>query len=124
MLSQAIGDLLPSAVGVALSPIPIIAVILMLATPRARSNGLAFGLGWIAGLVIVSVVVLLVAGGADTSSTTNDALNWVKLALGVAARRGRCPAGRPDATGRCEFLRSLAARVGRHQHLGLRHDRG
>jgi hypothetical protein len=39
VLSRAIGDLLPSAVGVALSPIPIIAVILILATPRARSNG-------------------------------------------------------------------------------------
>src|SRR5688572_20394190 len=38
-LGQAIGDLLPSAVGVALSPIPIIAVILILATPKARSNG-------------------------------------------------------------------------------------
>jgi hypothetical protein len=28
-------------VGVALSPIPIIAVVLMLGTPKARSNGLA-----------------------------------------------------------------------------------
>jgi len=83
MLVQAIGDLLPSAVGVALSPVPIIAVILMLATPKARSNGLAFGLGWIAGLVIVSVIVLVAAGGADTSSGTNDAVNWVKTALGV-----------------------------------------
>jgi hypothetical protein len=38
-MGQAIGDLLPSAVGVAISPVPIIAVILMLGTPRARSNG-------------------------------------------------------------------------------------
>ena len=83
MLSQAIGDLLPSAVGVALSPVPIIAVILMLATPRARSNGLAFGVGWIAGLVIVSVIVLVAVGGADTSSGTNDVVNWIKLALGL-----------------------------------------
>lgn len=83
MLSEAIGDLLPSAVGVALSPVPIIAVILMLATPRARSNGLAFGVGWIAGLVIVSVIVLVAVGGADTSSGTNDVVNWIKLALGL-----------------------------------------
>jgi hypothetical protein len=34
MLGEAIGDLLPSALGVALSPIPIVAVILMLGTPR------------------------------------------------------------------------------------------
>ena len=62
LMGQAIGDLLPSAVGVALSPIPIIAVILMLGTPKARSNGPAFAVGWVLGLVIVSVIVLLLAG--------------------------------------------------------------
>jgi len=94
MLNEAIGDLLPSAVGVALSPVPIIAVILMLATPKARSNSLAFAVGWVAGLVVVSVVVLVVAGNADTDSTTSDTVNWFKLALGVvllalAARQWR-----------------------------------
>jgi threonine/homoserine/homoserine lactone efflux protein len=81
---QTIGDLLPSAVGVALSPVPIIAVILMLGTPRARSNGPAFALGWVLGLVIVSVLVVLLASGADDpdsgSSTTAD---WVKVVIGA-----------------------------------------
>ncbi len=85
MLSQAIGDVLPLAVGVALSPLPIIAVILMLATPKARSNGPAFALGWIVGLVAVSVIVLVVAGGADESgSTASDSVNWIRLLLGLA----------------------------------------
>ena len=35
-MGEAIGQILPLATGVALSPIPIIAVILMLVTPRAR----------------------------------------------------------------------------------------
>jgi len=35
---------------VALSPVPIIAVVLMLGTPRARVNGPAFVLGWVLGL--------------------------------------------------------------------------
>jgi threonine/homoserine/homoserine lactone efflux protein len=84
MLWQAIGNLLPSAVGVALSPIPIIAVILMLATPKARSNGLAFAAGWIAGLVVVSVIVLLVAGDASNpDSGASDTVNWITLVLGV-----------------------------------------
>ena len=84
MLGPAIGDLLPSAVGVALSPIPIIAVILMLATPRARSNGLAFAAGWIGGLVVVSVVVLVVASDAsDPNSSASDGVNWGKVAIGV-----------------------------------------
>ena len=50
MLGEVIGDLLPSAVGVALSPVPIVAVILMLGTPRARTNGPMFAVGWVAGL--------------------------------------------------------------------------
>src|SRR6478609_5421840 len=84
MLWQAIGDLLPAAVGVALSPLPIIAVILMLGTPKARTNGPAFAIGWVAGLVIVSVIVLLVAGdSSDPDSGSSTAVNWIKILLGV-----------------------------------------
>jgi hypothetical protein len=68
-----VGGLLPLAAGVAVSPIPIIAVILMLGTPRAKVNGPAFALGWVLGLCVVSAVVLLLAGsspgGEDTTST-------------------------------------------------------
>jgi threonine/homoserine/homoserine lactone efflux protein len=83
MLAQAIGDLLPSAIGVALSPVPIIAVILMLGTPRARSNGPAFAVGWVLGLVVVSVLVLLLAGGADTSDDTSTVVDLIKLVFGL-----------------------------------------
>lgn len=83
-MGQAIGDLLPSAIGVALSPVPIIAVILMLGTPRARSNGPAFAVGWVLGLVIVSVVVVLVAGGADDpDSGTSTTVAIVELLIGM-----------------------------------------
>jgi threonine/homoserine/homoserine lactone efflux protein len=85
MLTEAIGGFLPAAIGVALSPIPIVAVILMLGTPRARSNGPAFAVGWILGLAVLSVIVLLVAGGAsDPGSSASDSVNWVALLLGLA----------------------------------------
>jgi threonine/homoserine/homoserine lactone efflux protein len=84
MLGQAIGGILASAVGVALSPVPIIAVILVLGTPKARSNGPAFALGWVGGLVVVSVVVLLLASGASNpNSGSATAVNAIKLALGA-----------------------------------------
>jgi hypothetical protein len=57
-MGQAVGGLLPAAVGVALSPLPIIAVILMLGTPKAPSNGPGFAAGWMAGLIVVSVIVI------------------------------------------------------------------
>ena len=39
MTGEAIGDSLPTAIGIALSPVPIIAVVLMLTTERDRVNG-------------------------------------------------------------------------------------
>jgi len=75
---------LPTALAVALSPIPIIGVVLVLAGPRARSAGPAFALGWVVGLTAVSVVVLVVAGGAsDPDSASATGVNWLLVGLGV-----------------------------------------
>jgi threonine/homoserine/homoserine lactone efflux protein len=83
-MGQAIGELLPGAVSVALSPVPIIAVILMLSTERARVTGSAFAVGWVIGVVAVSVVVLLLAGPSDDpDSGSSTAVDWVKIALGA-----------------------------------------
>lgn len=85
-MNQAIGQVLALAVAVGLSPIPIIGVVLMLATPRARSNGPAFIAGWVAGLAALGTVVLVVAGGAGAGDGNQPAdwVNLLKLALGVA----------------------------------------
>jgi threonine/homoserine/homoserine lactone efflux protein len=83
VLGQAIGDLLPSALAVALSPIPIVAVVLILGTPRARTAGPALAIGWVLGLVAVSVaVLLLVAPGAD-ADTDDPGISWMKVGVGV-----------------------------------------
>jgi hypothetical protein len=83
-VGQAIGEILPLAIGIAISPVPIIAVILMLMTPKARGNGLAFLAGWLLGLAVVGTVVLIVAGtaGVDTSSGPSDTVSAIKLVLG------------------------------------------
>ena len=84
-MGQAISEVLPLAVGVAISPIAIIAVILVLFSARARVNGPAFLAGWLAGVAVVSIVVYLVADAGDASSdqTTSDTVSWIKLVLGV-----------------------------------------
>ena len=84
-MGQAIGGSLALAVGIALSPIPIIAVVLMLTTPRARANGPAFVLGWLLGLGVVGAIVLAVAGPADASSSGAPAtwVSWLKIILGA-----------------------------------------
>jgi threonine/homoserine/homoserine lactone efflux protein len=84
-MGQAIGGSLPLAVGVALSPAAIIAVVLMLTTGRARVNGPAFVLGWLIGLAVIGGIVLAVAKPADASSSGAPAtwVSWLKIVLGV-----------------------------------------
>ena len=103
-LGEAIGSVLPAAVAVAISPIPIIGVIVMLGTPRARTNGPAFAAAWILGLAAASTVVLLMTRGAgadDPSSGAWTGASLVQLGLGVlllvlALRQWR---GRPTGDG-------------------------
>jgi len=84
-MGKAIGDILPLALGVAISPVPIIAVVLMLGTPQARANGLAFAVGWVVGLSVVGAIMLLIASG-NAASSTGEPATWVdilKLLFGV-----------------------------------------
>jgi threonine/homoserine/homoserine lactone efflux protein len=84
-MGEAIGQMLPSAVGVAISPFPIVAVVLMLVTARGRVNGPAFLAGWWVGLAIVGTVVLVLAGSAGATDEGEPA-TWVsvlELVLGV-----------------------------------------
>jgi threonine/homoserine/homoserine lactone efflux protein len=84
-MGKAIGDILPLAIGVAISPVPIIAIVLMLGTPRARATGPAFALGWIAGLTLVGTIMLVIASGNATTDTGKPE-TWVsvlKLVLGA-----------------------------------------
>ena len=85
-MGAAIGGTLPFALGVALSPIPIIAVVLMLTTQRARVNGTVFIAGWLAGLAVVGAIALSIAGPADASSSGAPAtwVSWLKVVLGAA----------------------------------------
>jgi hypothetical protein len=85
-MGATIGELLPLAVGVAVSPIPIIATILMLLAPRARVASAGFATGWLVGIVIVVTVVSVVAASADVGGTSDEpstGTSWVKLVLGV-----------------------------------------
>jgi threonine/homoserine/homoserine lactone efflux protein len=96
-MQQVLGSIMPLALGIAISPIPIIAIILMLITPKARSNGLAFLFGWMAGILVIGGVALVVASAAGlstSSDSSSQAAAVIKLALGllllvVAARQWR-----------------------------------
>jgi hypothetical protein len=84
-MGQGISEVLTFAVGVAISPVPIIAVILMLFSARARLNGPVFLAGWVVALALVSTIVYVVSDSSDaaTSSGASDTISWGKIVLGV-----------------------------------------
>lgn len=84
-MGHAVGDVLGLAAGVAVSPLPIVAIILILATPQGRRGGLLFALGWVLGLAALGAIMLVV-GGAGGASADKQPATWVgalKLALGA-----------------------------------------
>jgi threonine/homoserine/homoserine lactone efflux protein len=84
-MTAILGDLLPLAAAIALSPFPVVAVVLVVGSPRGRANGPAFAAGWLLGLTVITVAVLVVAGGADEAgSAAADGVAWGRLAVGVA----------------------------------------
>jgi Sap, sulfolipid-1-addressing protein len=74
--------LLPLAVVVAISPVPIVAVILMLLTPKAGGTSVGFLAGWVAGIAGVTTMVLLAGDPGPGSGRSSVAASWVELALG------------------------------------------
>jgi len=84
-VGRGISEVLTFAVGVAISPLPIVAVILMLFSPRARVNAPAFLAGWVVALAAVSTVVYTLAHDGDvaTSTTAADSVSWGKIVLGA-----------------------------------------
>ena len=84
-MGRGIGEVLTFAVGVAISPVPIIAVILMLFSRRAHVNGRVFLLGWVLALGAVSGVVyaLAHASNASRNSSGSDPISWAEVVLGA-----------------------------------------
>jgi threonine/homoserine/homoserine lactone efflux protein len=100
-MGEAIGEVVGLAVGVAISPVPIAAVILMMFSERARANSAAFMVAWIAGIAVVATVVTLIPGLEADGGEPGSAAGWVKLVLGlllilVALRQWRSRPGAAD----------------------------
>ncbi|GGM47218.1 GAP family protein [Microbacterium saperdae] len=98
-MGQVIGQLLPLALGIAISPLPIVAGILMLMSPRARSTSVGFLIGWIGGIALVVTVFTLLSAVIPTAAedTSKPVLGVIQLVLGallilLAVRQWR---GRP-----------------------------
>lgn len=86
-MGAVIGDVLLFGLGIVVGPIPIIAVILLLAGRRGPIKGLAYLVGWVIGLTLLAASVVWLIQGQDFSrreSTPSLILSWGRLLAGIA----------------------------------------
>jgi threonine/homoserine/homoserine lactone efflux protein len=71
--------------GVAISPIPIIAAILMLLSPKAKGTSLGFLAGWVLGIVVAVVVFTLLSSvlPKDGADDAQPIAGTIKIVLGI-----------------------------------------
>lgn len=76
---------LPFAVGLILSPFPLIAMVMILSSPRRAANAPAFAVASVLGLLALGAVVLLVSAGYPATEAGDSAawLDWSRLLLGA-----------------------------------------
>lgn len=81
-MGEAIGAILGEAIGVAISPVPIIAVILMLFSKSAKANSLSFLVGWLIGLLGAGLIVLAL-GISSSDGAPSTASGVIKILIGA-----------------------------------------
>lgn len=100
-MGAVIGSFLSAAVGIAISPMPIIILLLALFTTHARINALATTVGWFVGVFGLGTLVILlgIQPSTGTPSTTSGLINvafgLLLLALAVQNYRKRPEPGEP-----------------------------
>jgi hypothetical protein len=82
-MNGVIGGILPLAVGVAISPIPIIAAILMLFSARAGSTGTGFLIGWVLGILVVTGLFTVLSGSLTSGDSGATGVSWTQVGLGA-----------------------------------------
>jgi len=83
-MRSVIGEILPLSVGIAIGPLAIIAAVLMLLSPQARSTSLGFLAGWVIGITVavVSFTLLALMLPEQDSGSSSSVVGVVKVILG------------------------------------------
>ncbi len=83
---QALGGLLPIAVAVAISSVPITATILILLSPNRNRTALPFLVGWVTGVAAVIILSLLAASTLPEPSRrgTDPVIAVLQILIGAA----------------------------------------
>ncbi|HVQ87926.1 MAG TPA: GAP family protein, partial [Actinomycetes bacterium] len=76
-------EVLPLAIAIAVSPFPVIPVILLLFNPGAPKAALAFLTGWVIGVGLATTVFVFLGDFIDQAKSTPTWASWLQTAVGV-----------------------------------------
>jgi len=82
-MGEALTSSLTYAVGIAASPIPIVAVILMLFSSRPRVNSAIFTTTWVSGIAAIVTITAFVPGLGADSESRGTGRGVVRIVIGV-----------------------------------------
>ncbi len=82
-MMDALKESLPMAIGLALSPAPIIAIFILLMTPRAAVNGPSFLAGWYVGIYLTGVIIFNLPGMEEDHSEPTNLSGIIRISLGI-----------------------------------------
>ena len=84
-MGPVIGDILPLALGIAISPLPIMATTIMLLSPKARGTSVGFLIGWVAGITLMTTLFVVLAQLLPSTRPHTPALitGIVEILLGL-----------------------------------------
>lgn len=95
-MPSVIVEILPYALGVFASPLPVIVGVILLFTPRPRPTSVTYVATWVAGVTLAAVVFTLLAGYIGDHDQDAAWAPWLRvvlglllLAMGVKLWRGR-----------------------------------
>lgn len=80
---EALAKSFPMAFGIAMSSTSLIAIILLLMTPNAKENSIAYLIGWMVGVFGVGLIIILLPGVIAGHGGMSTHTGIVKIILGI-----------------------------------------
>lgn len=83
-LLPVVSSVLPHAAAVALSPMPIAALILLLLSNRAKLNSLSFLIGWVIAIYVnVGLFMIIFDSPVNSSASQSQVMFYIHMMLGI-----------------------------------------
>lgn len=85
IMNEWIVNIIADSIGIAISPLPIVALILMLTSKKSKKNSLFFAIGWTASIFLALIVVILITNlGVSTETASPSAPTTIRTVISIA----------------------------------------